>query len=175
MFWSPWLEKWIFNTHSYCRSIARASFAVAVIFLETVEFMQSFMRLSFITQFKIFYYHLPVVETCLKKWLLGPFFQNQGTFFDFQKRAGEAFPSPLVACLWMRLNVHQYSWIISLNVLENVWINSWICQGSKYAWSSYMFDSLLRMTWILNVPCFWICVWVYVHAKVTQNSEYDWI
>ena len=172
---SRWLEKWIFNTLSYCRSIARASFAVAVIFLETVEFMQSFMRLSFITQFKIFYYHLPVVETCLKKWLLGPFVQNQGTFFDFQKRAGEAFPSPLVACLWMRLNVHQYSWIISLNVLENVWINSWICQGSKYAWSSYMFDSLLRMTWILNVPCFWICVWVYVHAKVTQNSEYDWI
>ena len=94
MFWSPWLEKWIFNTLSYCRSIARASFAVAVIFLETVEFMQSFMRLSFITQFKIFYYHLPVVETCLKKWLLGPFFQNQGTFFDFQKRAGEAFPLP---------------------------------------------------------------------------------
>ena len=64
------------------------------IFLETVEFMQSFKRLSFITQFKIFYYHLPVVETCLKKWLLGPFFQNQGTFFDFQKRAGEAFPLP---------------------------------------------------------------------------------
>ena len=42
----------------------------------------------------IFCYHLPVVETCLKKWLWGPFFQNQGTFFDFQKRAGEAFPLP---------------------------------------------------------------------------------
>ena len=32
-------------------------------------------------------------------WTQGLFFQNQGTSFDFQKRAGEASPSPLVVCL----------------------------------------------------------------------------
>ena len=32
-------------------------------------------------------------------WTQGLFFQNQGTSFDFQKRAGKASPSPLVVCL----------------------------------------------------------------------------
>ena len=34
------------------------------------------------------------MEDLTQGWIeLGPFFQNQGTFFDFQKRAGDAPPS----------------------------------------------------------------------------------
>ena len=41
------------------------------------------------------------MESLIQRWIqLGPFFQNQGTFFYFQKRAGKASPPlPLVARL----------------------------------------------------------------------------
>ena len=32
----------------------------------------------------------------------------------------------------------------------------WLCQGSEYVWSFYMFDRLLMMLWVLNLPGFWI-------------------
>ena len=41
------------------------------------------------------------MENLTQRWTLsGPFYQNQGNFFNFQKRAGEACPlSPIVARL----------------------------------------------------------------------------
>ena len=32
----------------------------------------------------------------------------------------------------------------------------WLCQGSEYVWSFYMFGRLLMMLWVLNLPGFWI-------------------
>ena len=56
---------------------------------------------------------------------LGPFFQNQGTFFDFQKRVGEASPtSPSPSC---KLDLYDCSFIILLFnrklTLEHLQIN----------------------------------------------------
>ena len=46
----------------------------------------------------------------------------------------------------------------------------WLCQGSEYAWSSYMFNRLgLKMPRLLNKPGLWIrhgCI------RVRQSSEY---
>ena len=36
------------------------------------------------------------MEDLTQRWTqLGPFTQNEGTFFDFQKRAGEGIPPPI--------------------------------------------------------------------------------
>ena len=72
------------------------------------------------------------MENLTWKWSQSGFFflQNQSKLFNFQKRAVEIFPPPhLFAC--------QYLWIF-LNILENACIVFWLCQGSEYAWSSYM-------------------------------------
>ena len=81
------------------------------------------------------------------------------TLFHFEKEQG-GFPLSLVVRLWLWLNMHQHPWL-SLNILVNAWITCfdrlfWLCQVSKYAWSSYMFNRLLKMLWVLNVPGFWI-------------------
>ena len=39
------------------------------------------------------------MENLTQRWIQsGPLFQNQGTFFDFQKRAGEASAPSLPSC-----------------------------------------------------------------------------
>ena len=77
------------------------------------------------------------------------------TFLMLKKgRRGAPVP-PLIAHLWVWLNMHQYLWI-SLNILEKAWVNCWLYQGPEYAWSSYMFDRFLKMPQNLNVPGFWI-------------------
>ena len=93
------------------------------------------------------------MENLTQRWTQsGPFFQKPGHFFQFFKRAGEASPLPVVACLWVWLNIYQYPWIC-LNILENAWINCsmlgiWICM------ISYIFDRLLKMPQALNKPGF---------------------
>ena len=47
-------------------------------------------------------------------------------FLWFLKRQGKLPLFPLVARLWVWLNMHQYLWI-SLNILENAWINCSDC------------------------------------------------
>ena len=49
----------------------------------------------------------------------------------------------------MYLNIHEYPWKC-LNKLF------WLCQGSAYAWSSYMFDKILKLLWVLNNQGYWI-------------------
>ena len=49
---------------------------------------------------------------------------------------------------------------ISLNIPKYPWkcLNKlfWLCLDSEYAWSSYMFDKLLKMPPVLNITGFWI-------------------
>ena len=47
------------------------------------------------------------------------------------------------------VNMPKYPWKC-LNKLFR------LCQGSEYAWSSYMLDRLLKIPWVLNKPVFWI-------------------
>ena len=47
------------------------------------------------------------------------------------------------------LNISRYPWKCFNKLF-------WLYQGSKYAWSSYMFDRLFKMTWVVNVSWFWI-------------------
>ena len=90
----------------------------------------------------------------------------------------------------MWLIMPQYPWI-SLNIFEKdliLWFNSifwfWPCQGSGYAWSSYMFDKLLKMAGLLNMlgswiwyGCickgyreFWICQNMVQHSTIMPES-----
>ena len=82
-----------------------------------------------------------------------PFFPESGNFF-------------LPSCA--PVNVAEYA-SVSLNMLKYPWkwLNElfWICQGFKYAYSSYMFGRLLKMPPVLSKPRFWIwhgCVFEYV-------------
>ena len=57
------------------------------------------------------------------------------------------------------VSVAEYA-SISVNMPKYPWkcLNKlfWLCQGSEYAWSSYMLDRLLKIPWVLNKPVFWI-------------------
>ena len=60
------------------------------------------------------------MKNLIQRWTQsGPFFRKSGHIFWFSNRAGK----PLVARLWLWLNMHQYPWI-SLNILENAWVNN---------------------------------------------------
>ena len=85
--------------------------------------------------------------------------------FRLSKKGKTDIPHfPLVWCLLVWLNLHQYSWI-SLNILEIAWIKLrhcfWLCQSSKYA-CYFPYLTVLKMLWI-------------VYASVTQSFEYIWI
>ena len=81
------------------------------------------------------------------------FFQNWVLFLIFKKRQ-EKPPSLLLV---VQLNVAEYA-SLSPNIPKYPWTILtklfWLCQGSEYAWSSFMFDRLLKMPWVLNVPGF---------------------
>ena len=66
----------------------------------------------------------------------------------------------------------------------------WLCYSSKYAWTSYIFDRLLKLSRILNKPGFWIChscicksyaefqifLTMSPYASISLNiSEYCWM
>ena len=62
------------------------------------------------------------------------------------------------ASVW--LNVPQYGWLwLNLAECSRVCLNKllWQCEGSQYASSSYIFDRVLNMPQILDMPGFWIC------------------
>ena len=81
------------------------------------------------------------------------FFQNCILFLIFKKRQEKPPPLPLV----VHLNVAEYA-SLSPHIPKYPWKILtklfWLCQGSEYAWSSFMFDRLLKMPRVLNVPGF---------------------
>ena len=76
----------------------------------------------------------------------------EACFSIFKKGQGRTFTFPQVAWLWVWLNMHQHLWI-SLNILEKTILTM---SGLWNSSSSYMFNRLLKMPQILNVPGFWI-------------------
>ena len=102
----------------------------------------------------------------------------------FKKGQWRPVPLPLFAHPRVWINMHQYFWI-SPTILQNACIMFRLCQGSECAWSSYMLNRLLRMSWVLIVSEFWIwycCIcrgyiefWIFLN--MTQYAlimlEYD--
>ena len=86
------------------------------------------------------------------------------TLFRFPERTGEASPllpsCALVSCCWICISIPEYA-EISWKCLNKLF---WLCQGSGYAWSSYMFDKLLNMPPVLNKPGFWIWHGLYMQG-----------
>ena len=93
-----------------------------------------------------------------------PVFQIHDTFLIFKNVQGRPSPSSCAP-----VSVTEYA-AISLNIPKCWWkcLNKllWRCQGFAYAWSSYMFDRLLKMFPVLNDTV--------VYAMATQSSEYLW-
>ena len=84
------------------------------------------------------------------------FFPKSGHFFRFLEKAVETTPHlPSSATV----SVAEYK-SISLNKPKYPWkyLNElfWLYHCSEYAWSSYLFDRLLKMTPVLNKLGFWI-------------------
>ena len=86
----------------------------------------------------------------------GNFFPKSGHFFSISKKGQEAAPLRTICA---PLSVAEYA-SIWLNMLKHLrkCLNKlfWLCQDSEYAWSSCMFDRLLKMPWVLNKLGFWI-------------------
>ena len=101
---------------------------------------------------------------------------NQGIFSKIRTpfsiiKTGQGRPSLPPSCL--PVSVAEYA-SISLNIPKYPWkcLNKllWLCQDSEYAWSSYMFDKLLKMPKALNVPGLWIS-----HCCICKGYTEFWI
>ena len=102
--------------------------------------------------------------------------------FNFKKRAGENFHLPPTC---MPVSVAEYA-SASLNIPKYPWKSLkklfWLWQGFEYSSSSYMFDRLLKIPQILNVPGFWIrhgCVskgytefWMSIYSSICFNNAW---
>ena len=104
------------------------------------------------------------MENLTQWWMqLGPFFQksrflknHRFSINRFSKRPGEASPLPpscvpvyVAEYTSISLNMPKYPWKCLIKLF-------WLCQGPEFTWSPYMFDRLLKMLWVLNMPGFWI-------------------
>ena len=83
--------------------------------------------------------------------------KNQGTFSNFHYDQQGTPILPLPSC--MPVSVKEYPSKF-LNIPKCPWkcLNQlfWLCPGSEYAWSPYMFNRLLKIPQILIVPGLWI-------------------
>ena len=100
----------------------------------------------------------------------------------FKKWQGRPPPPPVVAHLWVWLNIHQYPWI-SLNIPENAWINCpvmlglWICliilrvpRAFENAWCS-KYSRVLNMGYICKgYTELWM--WLSIAHCVSIMSKY---
>ena len=90
----------------------------------------------------------------------GPFFPQSGNFLPSCTPVSVAEYAPI------SLNMPEYPW---------KWLNElfWLCQGSEYACSSYMFGRLLESPPVLKAA--FSEHGMVVYARVTQSSEYVWL
>ena len=135
--------------------------------------------------------------------IMRAFLSKVRTLFWFSKKAGEAscpllssyvlvsLVGPLLSSyVLVSLVGPLFSSYVLLSLVEFVSISLnipkytrkcfnklfWLSQGSEYAWSSYMFEKLLKITPVLNKPGFWI--WHDCICKgytEFQTSDYTWI
>ena len=106
--------------------------------------------------------------------IIETFFPKSGHFFLFSIKDRGYIPFPPSCAAG---SVAEYA-SISLKMPKYPWkcLNKlfWLCQGSDNGWSSYMFNRLLKMFWVLNKPGSEYGTVVY--ARVTQSSnmsDYD--
>ena len=70
-------------------------------------------------------------------------------FLNFKKVSSPPLSYLRAEYAFLCLNLSKYPWKCLNELL-------WLCLGSEYAWSSYMFDKLLKMLVVLNKPGIWI-------------------
>ena len=110
---------------------------------------------------------------------------TQNTIRAFLSKIRKLFSPQFCACEFgwiciLSLNMPRYTW---------KWLNKlfWLCQGSEYVWSTYMFGRLLKMNPVLNKPGFWswhgcICrgwvefrIYLIMAPNASITPEYAWI
>ena len=81
------------------------------------------------------------------------FSKIRSPFLNFKKVSSPPYaicaPVSVAEYTFLCLNLSKYPWKCLNELL-------WLCLGSEYAWSSYMFDKLLKMLVVLNKPGIWI-------------------
>ena len=93
-----------------------------------------------------------------------PFFPKSGDFF-----LSRCAPVSVAEYASVSLNMPKY---------PRKWLNKlfWLCQGSEYACSSYMFGRFLKIPPVLNKPGFWIWLYMPQYALMSLNTpEHGWI
>ena len=109
-----------------------------------------------------------LIENLTQRWTQsGSFFLKSEHCIQFPKRAGKASPLPLVAPLWVYMNMHQYPWIY-LNVLENAWINC-----SDYARALNMHDHLTCSTGFCRCLKLIIGFWIWHSCICKGYAEFQ--
>ena len=105
------------------------------------------------------------------------FLSRKRALFSIFEKGWGGLPSGMAVYALISLNMSKYPWKC-LNKLF------WLCQDFEYSWSSQMFDRLLKMSWVLSKPRFWIwhsCIckgyaefWIWLHTpQWCQNmSQY---
>ena len=82
------------------------------------------------------------------------------------------------------INIPEYAWK-SIEVFSELF---WLCQGSEYAQSYYLFDNFVKMYPLLNKPGFWIwhscigkgyaefqiCLNMPEYTLISLNFPYHW-
>ena len=86
------------------------------------------------------------MEILTRRWTQsGPFFPKPEDFFFWSSKKGRGGLS--LCCVPVIVDDNGS---VSLNIPKYLWkcLNklSWLCQTSEYAWSSYLIDSLLKMS-----------------------------
>ena len=96
------------------------------------------------------------MENLIQRWTQSGLFspKNQDTLHQ-QLRNYE--------CSWIFINVPKYP----RKCLNKLF---WLCQSSECVWSFYMFDRLLKMPQVLNVPWFWM--W---HGCICKDHTKFWM
>ena len=103
----------------------------------------------------------------------GPFPRIIPLFLIFKKKGrwGHLYSPPPPNCT--PASAAEYA-SISLNIPKYLWKclkkQSWLCHCYEDAWSSYMFNRILKMPWVLNVGRFWI--W---HHCICKGYAEFWI
>ena len=109
------------------------------------------------------------MENLTQRWTQsGLFFPKYRHFFRFSKRAGKTsplHPSCMPENTLISLNLPEYP-LKSFNKLV-------YARALKYGWSSYMFERLLKMPWVLRKP--WFSIWHGCICEGYVSFKYVWL
>ena len=96
------------------------------------------------------------------------FLSRKRALFSIFEKGWGGLPSGMAVYALISLNMSKYPWKC-LNKLF------WLCQAPEYAWSSYIFNRLLKFSQFLKKPGFWILNISQCPSVCLNLGEYCWI